>query len=63
MKKLSVILTEIWALISLLACLAEPSSVKLSWLVWELSSICSLCLAMKVLHRMDRLGWLDEMEG
>ena len=60
MKKLSVILTEIWAVISLFACLAEPSSVKLSWLVWELSSICSLCLAMKVLHRMDRLGWLDE---
>lgn len=63
MKKLSVFLTKSWVVASLLACLAEPSSVQLSWIVWELCAICSLCLSMKVLRRMDRLGWLDETEG
>lgn len=63
MKKLSVILTEIWAVLSLLGCLAEPSSADVPWLLWEASCIASLCLAVSTLSRLDRKGWLDEVEG
>ena len=63
MKKLSVTLTEIWAVLSLLGCLAEPSSVNIPWLLWEAAAIVSLIAAVRVLSKLDRRGWLDETEG
>ena len=63
MKKLSVILTELWAVASLFGCLAEPSSVQLSWILWETICIASLIASVKVLSKLDRLGWLNEVEG